>query len=80
MTKQAPKSSLKPAEEASVGNMGDINKLNEEKKDQKPALVIEASNLNLVMKYTGLDKQSAIDLIEKNNGDIKASLKSFVLE
>lgn len=80
MSIQASKSSLKPTEEASVGNMTDIKKLDAEKKDTKPQLVIEGANLNLVMKHTGLDKQAAIDLIEKNNGDIKASLKSFVLE
>ena len=74
------KDSIKGNEsEQAVGNMDAIKDL-DAGKEEKPQIVIEAKNLNYVQQQTNLDRQSAIDLITRCNGDIKLALRTFVLE
>ena len=44
----------------------------------KPQVVIQAADLKLVMETCHLERSAAIELIDKNEGDIKKTLKQFV--
>ena len=65
--------------EQSVGNMDAIKNL-DAGKEEKPQIVIGSKDLSYVQAQTNLDRQAAIDLITKCNGDIKLALRTFVLE
>ena len=74
------KGSIKGNEaEQSVGNMDAIKNL-DAGKETKPQLVIEGKDLSYVQAQTGLDRQNAIDLIQRCDGDIKLAIRTFVLE
>ena len=65
--------------EQAVGNMDAIKDL-DAGKEEKKQIVIEGKDLTYVQAQTNLDRQSAIDLITKCDGDIKLALRTFVLE
>lgn len=50
------------------------------KQPEKKALQIKGSDLNLVMDSTKLSRQEVLDLFQKTNGDVKATLELYVTQ
>lgn len=55
-----------------------MQKLEEHPEEKRAEIIIQASDLTMVMRECCLQRQEAIDLIQKANGDIKAALKLYV--
>ena len=46
--------------------------------EQKPQIVIQAPDLNLVIKQCCLERNDAIDLITSTDGNIKEAIKAYI--
>ena len=57
-----------------------LQSLGDHAEEKKPNIVIKSSDLDMVMKECNLQRQDAIELIQKANGDIKAALKLYLTE
>ena len=57
-----------------------LQSLGDHAEEKKPNIVIKASDLDMVQKECNLQRQDAIELIQKANGDIKAALKLYLTE
>ena len=81
MTHQIKKGSINNHQDNETSNIGDFTELNglqEEKTEQKVEIIINGKDLELVQKQCHLSRQEAIDLIQKCNGDIKETLKTYI--
>ena len=65
--------------EQAVGNIDAIKDL-DAGKEEKKEIVVDGKDLAYVQAQTNLDRQNALDLITRCDGDIKLALRTFVLE
>jgi len=84
MSHQVKQGSLKQSQEESEplqnADLSDLKNLQEEKLDKPKEVSIKSSDLDLVMKTCRLQRQDAIDLMQKCNGDVRESIRYYLNE
>lgn len=68
----------KESAETDTGSINAMKSLQDDHEEKKPEIIINSSDLTMVINATHLARQAAIDLIQSTNGDIKEALRAYI--